>query len=245
MDQRRWKIGELAAAAGLTVRALRHFDDIGLLRPAERSPAGHRWYTGDDVRRLYRIVALRQLGIPLSEITQSLDGGVGTFETVVRAQLAHLEQHLRWQRQLRYRLGALLRAVEQSDEPTIDELLEALENMMDRNGFTREQLARAKQRHQEPGFAQRFTDWRARCASLAEQLRVHIADGTDPADPAVQALAAQWQTLMDELTDGDRGTLSSVYARIEAKGAEAATRGALPGEVWDYLRLALIVGYGR
>ena len=62
MDGRRRKIGELAAATGLTVRALRHFDDVGLLCPAERSPAGHRWYTGDDVRRLYRIVALRQLG---------------------------------------------------------------------------------------------------------------------------------------------------------------------------------------
>ncbi|HEY0532381.1 MAG TPA: MerR family transcriptional regulator, partial [Actinoplanes sp.] len=59
MDERRWKIGDLAAATGLTLRALRHFDDIGLLCPAERSPAGHRWYTGDDVRRLYRILALR------------------------------------------------------------------------------------------------------------------------------------------------------------------------------------------
>ncbi|MEV4755555.1 MerR family transcriptional regulator [Micromonospora sp. NPDC049559] len=244
MGQRRWKIGELAAATGLTVRALRHFDDIGLLCPAGRSPAGHRWYTDDDVRRLYRIVALRQLGIPLSEIVQSLDGDVGTFEAVVRAQLAHVDQHLRWQRQLRYRLGALLRAVEQSAEPAIDELLEAMENMMDRSHFTPNQLARAKQRHQEPGFARRFAEWQVRCAALAEQLRVHLAEGTDPADPAVQALATRWQTLMDELTEGDRATLSSVYARIEAKGAEAATRGALPGEVWDYLRLALVVGYG-
>src|SRR5690242_18846864 len=166
MDERRWKIGDLAAATGLTVRALRHFDDIGLLCPAERSPAGHRWYTGDDVRRLYRIVALRQLGIPLSEIVQSLDGGVGTFEAVVRAQFAHVEQHIRSQRRLRYRLGALLRAVEQSAEPAIDELLEAMESMMDRSHFSPEQLARAKQRHQEPGFAQRLTEWQARCTRL-------------------------------------------------------------------------------
>src|SRR4051794_11420934 len=125
MDQRRWKIGDLAAATGLTVRALRHFDDIGLLCPAGRSPAGHRWYTGDDVRRLYRIVALRQLGIPLNKIAQSLDGDLDTFEVVVRAQLAHLEQSFQWQRQLRYRLGTLLRAAETSIQPTIDELLDA------------------------------------------------------------------------------------------------------------------------
>jgi hypothetical protein len=120
-----------------------------------------------------------------------------------------------------------------------------MEAMVDHSQFTSEQLTRAKQRHQEPGFAQRFTEWQARCASLAEQFRDHIGQRTDPAEPAVQALAAQWQALMDELTEGDRATLSAVYAKIEAKGAEAATRGALTPEVWDYLRLALIVGYGR
>jgi len=245
MDERRWKIGDLAAATGLTVRALRHFDDIGLLCPAERSAAGHRSYTGDNVRQLYRILALRQLGIPLSEIAHSLDGGVGTLEAAVRAQLAHVERHIGWQRQLRYRLGVLLRAVEESAEPSVDELLGVMEAMMDQSQFTPEQLTRAKRRHQEPGFAQRLTEWQTRCASLAEQFQVHIGHRTDPADPAVQALAAQWQALMDELTEGDRATLSSVYARIEAKGAEAATRGALTAEVWDYLRLVLIVGYGR
>jgi DNA-binding transcriptional MerR regulator len=243
MDERRWKIGDLAAATGLTVRALRHFDDIGLLCPEARSPGGHRRYSGDDVRRLYRIVALRQLGIPLAEIVHSLDGGVGTLAAAVRAQLAQLERHLEWQRQLRYRLGALLRAVEERSEPSIDELLDAMEAMMERSQFTVEQLTRAKERHREPGFAQRFTEWQARCAALAEQVRIHIGHRTDPADPAVQALAAQWQALMDDLTEGDRATLSSVYAKIEAKGAEAATRGALTAEVWDYLRRALIVGY--
>jgi MerR family transcriptional regulator, thiopeptide resistance regulator len=245
MDGRRWKIGDLAAATGLTVRALRHFDDIGLLCPAERSAAGHRWYTGSDVRRLYRIVALRQLGIPLGEIAHSLDDGVDTLEAAVRAQIAHLERHIGSQRQMRYRLGALLRALEESAEPSVDELLGVMEAMMDQSQFTPEQLTRARQRHQEPGFAQRFTEWQARCASLAEQFRVHIGHRTDPADPAVQALAVQWQALMDELTEGDRATLSSVYAKIEAKGAEVATRGALTAEVWDYLRRVLVVGYGR
>jgi hypothetical protein len=49
----------------------------------------------------------------------------------------------------------------------------------------------------------------------------------------VQDLAAQWHALMRELTDGDRATLSAVYAKIEAKGPEAATRGAVTAEVWE------------
>ena len=51
---RRWRIGEVAAATGLTVRALRHYDEIGLLVPSQRSAAGFRLYSDADVRRLCR-----------------------------------------------------------------------------------------------------------------------------------------------------------------------------------------------
>jgi DNA-binding transcriptional MerR regulator len=240
-DERRWLIGELAAATGLTARALRHFDDIGLLSPAGRSPAGHRWYTAQDVRRLYRIVALRRLGLPLDGIGHALDGAAGTFEAVVRAQLAQIDEHRRRQHAQRYRLGLLLHAAELRREPGIDDLLDAMEGTMDRGHLTPEQLDRARQRHGEPGFAARFAEWQTRCAALSGQLGEHLAGGRDPADPAVQSIAAHWRTLMDELTEGDRATLASLYARIEAKGAEAATRGALTTDAWQYLRLALLV----
>jgi DNA-binding transcriptional MerR regulator len=87
VDERRWKVGDLAALTGLTVRTLHHFDEIGLLRPTERTDAGHRLYTADDVRRLYRILALRHLGIPLGEIAASLDGDSGDLAVAVRRQL--------------------------------------------------------------------------------------------------------------------------------------------------------------
>jgi DNA-binding transcriptional MerR regulator len=63
-----WSIGELAAQTGLTVRTLHHYDEIGLARPSQRSIAGHRRYTAQDVRRLHRIVALRDFGFTLAEI---------------------------------------------------------------------------------------------------------------------------------------------------------------------------------
>jgi MerR family transcriptional regulator, thiopeptide resistance regulator len=54
-----WKVGTLAKATGLTVRALHHYDHIGLLSPSRRTAAGHRLYTADDVAGLYRIRADR------------------------------------------------------------------------------------------------------------------------------------------------------------------------------------------
>lgn len=67
-----WKVGELSAATGLTVRTLHHYNQIGLLTPARRSGGGHRLYSAEDVRRLMFIVILRRAGLPLTEIKDVL-----------------------------------------------------------------------------------------------------------------------------------------------------------------------------
>src|SRR3954468_22990308 len=92
-------VGELASASGLTVRTLHHWDDIGLLRPAERSGAGHRRYSSKDVERLYRIVALRRLGLPLDQVGAALtvegpdvQAAVEAHRTRVKHELARLRR---------------------------------------------------------------------------------------------------------------------------------------------------------
>ncbi|QNE20046.1 MerR family transcriptional regulator [Kribbella qitaiheensis] len=64
-DDRTWRIGELAKATGVSMRSLHHYDAIGLLQPIRCSGAGHRLYSGADVRRLHRVVALRGFGLTL------------------------------------------------------------------------------------------------------------------------------------------------------------------------------------
>jgi MerR family transcriptional regulator, thiopeptide resistance regulator len=66
------RVGEVASATGLTVRTLHHYDEIGLLVPSERSGAGYRLYGDGDLRRLYRILALRGMGFTLEEIASTL-----------------------------------------------------------------------------------------------------------------------------------------------------------------------------
>ena len=67
-----WKVGEVAARTGITVRALHHYDSIGLLSPTARTDAGHRRYAEADLRRLQLIVSLKQRGFPLAEIRRLL-----------------------------------------------------------------------------------------------------------------------------------------------------------------------------
>src|SRR6202034_4407111 len=74
MDERTWRIGEVATATGLTVRALHHYDQIGLVVPSARTSGGHRLYTDADLAVLYQVTALRQLGGPLDQVAVLLDG---------------------------------------------------------------------------------------------------------------------------------------------------------------------------
>jgi DNA-binding transcriptional MerR regulator len=66
-------VGQVAGFAGVTVRTLHHYDDIGLLAPGERSHAGHRRYSDADLDRLQQILFYRELGFPLEEVAALLD----------------------------------------------------------------------------------------------------------------------------------------------------------------------------
>ncbi|CAM5707950.1 MerR family transcriptional regulator [Streptomyces aurantiogriseus] len=68
-----YSVGQVAGFAGVTVRTLHHYDDIGLLVPSERSPADHRRYSDADLDRLQQILFYRELGFPLDEVAALLD----------------------------------------------------------------------------------------------------------------------------------------------------------------------------
>src|SRR3954447_5154695 len=103
-----WKIGELARRTGLTVPTLHHYDEIGLLSPADRSQGGHRVYGDDDVRRLYRIMSLRSLGFPLEAIGRVVDSDDVDARAAVADHLHRLEDQIARDRALRRTLRSLL-----------------------------------------------------------------------------------------------------------------------------------------
>lgn len=68
-----WTVGQVAEAAGVTVRTLHHWEQVGLLVPRGRTPAGYRVYDADDLARLQRALAYRELGFGLEEVRALLD----------------------------------------------------------------------------------------------------------------------------------------------------------------------------
>ncbi|MFJ8232837.1 MerR family transcriptional regulator [Streptomyces sp. NPDC094448] len=66
-------IGEVARQAGVSARMLRHYESLGLVRPAARTGAGYREYSEEDIRRIFHIESLRSLGLSLHEVGRALD----------------------------------------------------------------------------------------------------------------------------------------------------------------------------
>lgn len=128
-DRTEWSIGELADQAGVTVRALRHYDHIGLLVPDDRSLGGHRRYSADSVERLYRIVALRALGFGLAEIAAMLGAEHGQLIETVRRQLQVLDADVEAGIRLRNRLAWMLARLEQDERLSTAELLATMEEI--------------------------------------------------------------------------------------------------------------------
>jgi DNA-binding transcriptional MerR regulator len=87
------KIGEFAQACRVTVRTLRHYDEIGLLKPAHVDPwTGYRYYARDQAARLSRITTLKDLGLSLEQIGPMLDNDLAPAE--VRGMLKLKEAEL-------------------------------------------------------------------------------------------------------------------------------------------------------
>ncbi|MFF0905245.1 UNVERIFIED_CONTAM: MerR family transcriptional regulator [Kocuria sp. CPCC 205316] len=106
----RLTVGQVAERFGVTVRTLHHYDDVGLLRPSERSAGGYRLYTEGDLLRLRHVVVYRRLGFPLDRIE----------ELLTAEEPGSVRAHLRRQRE-----SVLARQAELSDLVTaIDRALE-------------------------------------------------------------------------------------------------------------------------
>ena len=152
MDDTSYTVGALARAGGLTVRTLHHWDAIGLLVPAERAGNGYRRYGREDVARLYRILALRRLGLSLDEIAAALEREGPGLQDAVRAHLARVEEQLAAQSALRDRLVRILDALGDAAGPSAGQLIETIEVMtMHEQYYTPEQLEQLAARREALG----------------------------------------------------------------------------------------------
>ncbi|MEM8512662.1 DNA-binding transcriptional MerR regulator [Massilia sp. MP_M2] len=200
------KIGELAKRTGLTVRALHHYDAIGLLSPSARSDAGYRLYNEADIARLHRILALRRFGLALADIGTTLTRADLSLSTVVARQIGLLTEQIQQAKALRSRLSQLQEQLADGQEPDLADWLTTLEHMtMYDKYFSQEELT------QLPIYTQ-ADDVEPEWQALVAQVQALMDAGTDPGDPRAQALSMAWMAKVRR----DTGNNPILFAKLNA-----------------------------
>jgi DNA-binding transcriptional MerR regulator len=213
------KVGALARRTGLSIRTLHHYDEIGLLRPSMRTPAGHRLYAHPDVSRLQQIQSLRATGMALGEIGRLLDGPLLSPQRVIGMHLERLHAQIALQTRLAARLESLARQLDIAAPVSLEELCRIIEDMqtMDKY-FTPEQQAELKARSAQVGEA-RMQEVAAEWAEVIPAVRAHMEGGTPPDDPALRPLAERWRGLVNEFTGGNREIAKAVRTMYQHESA--------------------------
>jgi len=125
-----FSIGDFAKHGRVSVRMLRHYDAIGLLRPAHVDPfSGYRSYTGGQLARLNRVIALKDLGFTLTKVQEILDAEIGVDELrgMLRLRRAELEAAIAADETRLKAVEARLRSIEsEGSMPSEDVVVKSL-----------------------------------------------------------------------------------------------------------------------
>jgi len=198
-----FRVHEFAQLAGVTVKALHHYDRLGLLKP-RRADSGYRIYVEHDLERLEQIVALKFLGLPLKQIKILLERDPLQLPEALRMQRTILEEK---RRLLDRAIGAIVNAetILQSGQPAgapvFKKIIEAIEMQVVSEDAT-EFMKNYYRGEAWDRFQAHHRDWPSRAwHDLFRDVTSALTE--DPASPRAQALAARWRQLRVSDCGGD------------------------------------------
>ena len=187
-----WPITDVARAAGVTSRTLRHYESIGLLRPSRVAANGYRFYGETEIARLYRIRALRALDLALPDIARAL-GDERSLVQTMREHLAALEDQRAGMARRIDAVRNTLAALEEGQTMEIDDVLAGVDDsrwegeVRERWGDDAWERSAARRTAMTPD-ERRADDERTRDVNAA--LRDAAERGVAPDAAEVQALVA-------------------------------------------------------
>ena len=189
-------VGQVAAAAGVSVRTLHHWDAVGLLVPSGRTASGYRSYAAGDLERLQQVLTYRELGFGLEEVRQLLDDPAADALDHLRRQQSLLADRIA---RLQSVAALVRRAVEARGmgiELDPHELREVFgeHDPTEQDGEARGRWGDTDAYAQSHARTSSYTkaDWlevRAEAEDVERRFAEALASGLPPDDPSVTAIA--------------------------------------------------------
>jgi DNA-binding transcriptional MerR regulator len=200
-----YKVREFAELSGVTVKALHHYDRLGLLKP-RRAETGYRIYTECDLERLQQVVALKYLGLSLQQIRVVLDRAPLELSDALRLQRRVLEEK---QRYLARALSAIVEAEnsirpgETADPAMLKRLIETI-NLQDQAEVLKKYWSDEVLKESELALDKfkngAIDEWK----NLMGEITAAAAAGEDPAGEKAQVLGERYVELMEKSAESLR-----------------------------------------
>jgi len=200
---------DFARLAGVTVRTLHHYDQIGLLKPSSYTDAGYRLYRKRDLIRLQQIVTLKFIGFSLTQIKNLLNSNSFDLAIALYQQkeiIAEKRQQLDMAIKAIDKAQSLLATNDEPDWEAFKQIIEVI-NMQSNMDWTKKYYSSEAQQK----IAERATtispevieqgqrDW----TTLIREVETAVSEGVDPNSERAAGLASRWSTLIKAFTGGD------------------------------------------
>jgi MerR family transcriptional regulator, thiopeptide resistance regulator len=204
-----YSIGQVAALAGVTVRTLHHYDDVGLLTPTGRTPAGYRLYDDADLGRLRDVLSYRELGFSLEQVRSILDDPRADPASHLRNQYRLVRERIARLEQVLGHLEKLMEAQHMGINLTPEEQLEVFGENWPGDEYAAEAEQRwgdtdAWRQSQQRTSAMSKDDWlavKAETEALEAELAAAMTGGVAPTDPRAMDLAERHRLAIERFYD--------------------------------------------
>lgn len=248
---RHFSPAEAARRLGVTVKALRVYEQRGLVKPL-RSQADWRAYGPDEMARLHQVLALKRLGLPLSRIAELLEDRASTLASVLAmqeqalaAEGARLENALALVRAARSRLAAgetlsiddlatLTKETTMSIKPTPEEMKAIFDPHVQKH-FSQTEIDETAKRPFDPAYTQNAWD------DLIVEAKALMAKNAPVDSPATLDVAKRWRGMIQMFTQGNPDTEKRVGQVWQSAFSDPKAAPKLPmgPEVFQFMGLAM------
>lgn len=209
MSEKRYTSGEIASAAGLTIRTVQYYDNIGLLRSSERTDGGRRYYTQDDLIRLEQIVFYKSLDFSLDQIKEQLllRPNKNELLEMFKNQRLLLLQRMEHLHTSFATIGIISDMIETGKKPPFAVLLKFLSALPGDDIFS--QAPQMLTKEQMEVFSPQFQDiepiqmFYHKWKEILIEATILLHENTPPDSIAAQGLAKRWWETILSFTGGD------------------------------------------
>ncbi|HKW74723.1 MAG TPA: MerR family transcriptional regulator [Terriglobales bacterium] len=241
-----YKVSQFAEKSGVTVRALHHYDRLGVLKPSGRTASGYRLYTDRDHARLQQIETLKFIGLSLRQIKDVLDGNDLDLGETLRLQRRLLVEKKSQVEQALRAIEQAERGLRSSSAPDWTALKNIIEVMkMQTNSEWMKKYYNEEAQAEIAKRAQSFTpemrakvqqDWK----DLINDVETARNRNDDPAGTYARTLAERWAKLLKGFTGGNseiQNGLNKLYA--DQGNWPSSFQKPFSGEVWVFIKKAM------